>query len=97
MTALESEKLTKLPRANNRLFRAYLLKEALAGVLDRKQVHVARRKLGEWTSWAARSRLEPFRKMANTVRRYEEGILAYIRTRLSNGRTEALNLSHPLK
>jgi len=91
MTALESEKLTKLPRANKRLFRAYLLKEALAGILDGKQVHVARRKLGEWTSWAARSRLDPFRKLAKTVRRYEEGILAYISTRLSNGRTEALN------
>lgn len=91
MTALESEKLTKLPRANKRLFRAYLLKEAIAGILDGKQVHVARRKLGEWTSWAARSRLDPFRKLAKTVRRYEEGILAYISTRLSNGRTEALN------
>jgi transposase len=91
LTALESEKLTKLPRANKRLFRAYLLKEALAGILDGKQVHVARRKLGEWTSWAARSRLDPFRKLARTVRRYEEGILAYVSSRLSNGRTEALN------
>ena len=91
LTGLESEKLTKLPRANKRLFRAYLLKEALVGILNGKQVHVARRKLGEWTAWAARSRLAPFRKLARTVRRYEEGILAYISTRLSNGRTEALN------
>lgn len=91
LTALESEKLTKLPRANKRLFRAYLLKEALAGILDGKQVHVARRKLSEWISWAARSRLAPFRKLAGTVRRYEEGILAYVSSRLSNGRTEALN------
>lgn len=59
--------------------------------LNGKQVHVARRKLGEWTSWAARSRLEPFRKLARTVRRYEEGILAYVSSRLSNGRSEALN------
>jgi transposase len=91
LTSLESEKLTQLPRANKRLFRAYLLKEALAGILDGKQVHVARRKLGEWTSWAARSRLVPFRKLAGTVSRYLEGILAYVSSRLSNGRTEALN------
>jgi transposase len=45
---LEVCKLAALPRANRRLFRAYLLKEALAGILDGKQVHVARRKLGEW-------------------------------------------------
>jgi transposase len=81
----------KLPRANKRLFRAYLLKEALADILDGKHVHVARRKLGEWTSWAARSRLKPFRKLSGTVRRYEEGILAYISSRLSNGHTEAFN------
>ncbi len=91
LTELESEKLTKLPRANKRLFRAYLLKEALASILDGKQVHVARRKLGEWTSWAARSQLDPFRKLARTVRRYEEGILAYVSSGLSNGRTEGLN------
>src|SRR5690606_15686266 len=52
---LELCKLSTLPRANRRLFRAYLLKESLAGILDRKQVHVARRKLDEWVGWAFRS------------------------------------------
>ena len=60
-------------------------------ILDGKQVHVARRKLGEWISWAYRSQLAPFRKLAGTIRRYQDGILAYVATRLSNGRTEALN------
>ena len=91
LTGLEREKLTALPRANRRLFRAYLLKEALAGILDGRQVHVARRKLGEWTRWAKRSRLAPFGRLANTIRDHQGGILAYVRSRLSNARTEALN------
>lgn len=91
LTGLEREKLTALPRANRRLFRAYLLKEALAGILDGRQVHVARRKLGEWIRWARRSRLAPFHRLAATIRDHQDGILAYVRSRLSNARTEALN------
>ncbi|MGH8692161.1 MAG: ISL3 family transposase [Burkholderiales bacterium] len=88
---LEVCKLATLTRANRRLFRAYLLKESLAAILDGKQVHVARRKLGEWVGWAFRSQLAPFRRLAATIRDHLDGILAYVRSRLSNARTEALN------
>jgi len=88
---LEICKLSALPRANRRLFRAYLLKESLAAILDGRQVHVARRKLGEWIGWAFRSQLAPFRRLAATIRDHQAGILAYVSSRLSNGRTEALN------
>jgi transposase len=87
----EAEKLSLLQRRNRRLYRAYLLKEALCQILDGRQVNVARRKLGEWFAWATRSRLEPFRKLAHTIRDHIDGILAYVRSGLSNGRTEALN------
>ncbi len=87
----EADKLADLQRHNKRLYRAYLLKEALCGILDRRQVNVARTKLDEWFSWAVRSRLEPFGKLAHTIRDHADGILAYIRSGLSNGRTEALN------
>lgn len=88
---LEVCKLATLTRANRRLFRAYLLKESLAAILDGKQVNVARRKLGEWIGWAARSQLAPFRRLAKTIRTYLDGIVAYVRSRLSNARTEGLN------
>lgn len=42
-------------------------------------------------AWAARSQLKPFQRVARTIRRRLDGILAHIRTRLSNGRTEGLN------
>jgi transposase len=91
LTGVEVMKLSVLPKVNRRLFRAYLLKDALAAVLDRKQVNVAATKLDEWISWAARSRLAPFRRVARTIREHATGILAYVRSRLSNGRTEGLN------
>jgi transposase len=91
LTRIESDKLTSVQRSNKSLYRAYLLKETLAEILDGRQVHVARNKLAEWIAWAARSRLEPFRKLGRTVKRFADGILAYIATGLSNGRSEGIN------
>ena len=44
-----------------------------------------------WLAWASRSKLGPFVKLARTIRRYRDGILAAIRLGLSNSRLEALN------
>ena len=68
-----------------------LLKETLAEVLDLCDVSKARERLAEWCRWAARSRLAPFKKLAGTIRAHTEGILAYVESGLSNGRTEGLN------
>jgi len=91
LTRVEKDKLATLQRANRRLYRAYLLKEALADVLDRQQPGVAQKKLDEWLGWAQRSRLEPFRRVAKTIKKYKDGILAYIRWRFTNGLVEGLN------
>ena len=80
-----------MPRTNKPIYRAYMLKEGLAGILDGLDVDDARVKLGQWISWATRSRLEPFKKLARTVKAHFEGILAYIPLRLNNGRTEGMN------
>jgi Transposase len=47
--------------------------------------------LDAWLAWASRSRLDPFVKLARTIRRHRAGILAASRLGLSNGRLEALN------
>jgi transposase len=91
LSKLENEKLSLLQWTNRRIYRGYLLKEALAACLDGRQIHVATAKLREWLAWAARSRLAPFVKLARTVKKHLDGILAYVRSRLSNGRTEGLN------
>lgn len=91
LSTVESARLSFLQRANKALYRAYLLKESLAAVLDRRQVNVARNKLLEWCRWAARARLAPFARVARTIRSHLDGIVAYVRTGLSNGRVEGLN------
>jgi transposase len=91
LSTLEAAKVAEVQKANQPLYRAYMLKETLAAILDGRQINVARKKLLEWIGWAARSRLAPFRKLARTVRAHLEGILAYVATGLSNGRTEGLN------
>jgi len=87
----EKQKLAALQETNAPLYRAYLLKEALAQALDYKQPWRAAKALDEWLSWASRSKLKPFVKAARTVRKYKQGILAYIQDRLTNGLVEGIN------
>jgi transposase len=91
LSRFDFSRLATLQRDNARLFRAYLLKEALVRVLDCRDEGLARHKLDEWIRWARRSRLEPFKRIAATIREHAAGILAYVRSGLSNGRTEGLN------
>jgi transposase len=91
LSRAQRRKLSELQRTNQRLYRAYLLKETLAKALDYRQPRRAERLLRAWLDWASRSRLQPFVRAARTIRQHLAGILAYIRTRLSNGLVEGLN------
>jgi transposase len=91
LSLFDSSRLAALQRDNKRLYRAYLLKDSLVRVLDCKDEWLARTKLDQWIRWARRSRLEPFKRVAATIRQHTEGIIAYVTSGLSNGRTEGLN------
>ena len=83
--------LGDVAQANRRLFRAFLLKEQLRLLYHLDDPRLAPEHLAAWLRWASRSKLKPFVKLARTIRRYREGILAAIRLGLSNGRLEGLN------
>lgn len=91
LSELEAQKLRDVQRLNRRIFRAWLLKEELVAVLNRRQPGVAMAELRRWAGWAARSRLRPFVKLSRTIKTFAAGIIAYVRTGLSNGPTEGLN------
>lgn len=91
LSRAQRRKLSEVQRTNQRLYRAYLLKETLARALDYRQPWRAERALRDWLAWASRSRLRPFVKAARTIRKHLSGILAYVRTRLTNGLVEGLN------
>jgi len=83
--------LSEIEKQHKPLYRAYLLKESLAEVLENRRASQAREDLEQWLSWASRSRLKPFVKAARTIRKHKEGVLAYIGLRLTNGLLEGLN------
>lgn len=88
---VERRKLAEVQRTNTRLYRAYLLKETLAKALDYWQPKRAREALEDWLCWASRSRLKPFVRIARSIRKHKEGVLAYIQERLTNGIVEGFN------
>jgi transposase len=83
--------LSEVQQANKPLYRAFLLKEELRLLYQLQNPSLAPAHLDAWLNWASRSKLEPFVKLARTIRRHHEGILAAIRLGLSNGRLEGLN------
>jgi transposase len=87
----EKDRLSELQSNNKTLYRAYLLKESFASILDRRQPHVVKKQLIAWISWARRSRIPAFKKVAQTIRDHLENIVAYIKWRLTNGVVEGLN------
>jgi transposase len=90
LTRRQRAKLSSVQQTNQRLYRAYLLKEQLREIYRVPAQH-ASTLLDAWLAWARRSRLEPFRKLARTITEQRPGIEAAISNGLSNARVEAVN------
>jgi hypothetical protein len=74
-----------------RTARAWIYKEQLREILERKQINVVRAMLQHWCTCVMRSKIEPMKEVAALVRRHLEGIVAWAQTRQTNGFLEALN------
>ena len=70
-----------------KLGRAMALREGLQDVLASRDSDSMR----WWLNWAFHSRLEPFRKLAATIKKHLPGIYAYFQTGLTNAAIEATN------
>jgi transposase len=60
--------LASIAKANGGLYRAYLLKEQLREIFACRDPATARALLTGWISWARRCRLDPFVRLAKTMR-----------------------------
>lgn len=74
-----------------RTARAWRYREDLREILQRKQVNVVRAMLEQWCTNVMRSKVEPMKAVAGMVRTHLEGIVAWARSRMTNGFLEALN------
>lgn len=70
--------------------RAYQLKQSFQHFWEMHPA-LAREYLERWCEEASRSGLVPMVRVAETIRRHAEGILAWFRSRISNGMLEAMN------
>jgi transposase len=92
LTDNQAQTLRRLKAAGGEVWRAYTLKEALRAIfapsLTLADITVL---IDRFLSKASRSRLEPFVRLSQTIRRHRDGILHAIRLGINQGRTEALN------
>jgi transposase len=86
-------RLRDLLRYNLKTVRAYLLKEAFQQLWEYNSPIWAGRFLNEWCRQVMRSRIEPMKKIARSLREHRELILNYFRAQklLSSGVVEGLN------
>ena len=71
--------------------RAYRMKEALKKIWDCPDVESANALFNSWYFWATHSRLEPFIKLAKSLKNHKTGILNNVKSGISNGIVEAIN------
>jgi len=92
-TARQRSRLRELLAYNLKTVRAYLLKEDFDFLWHYKSAHWAGRFLDHWCTQAMRSRIEPMKAVAKTLRAHRPLILNWFRVReeISLGATEGLN------
>jgi len=92
LTDKQALTLKTLKAAGGKVARAYELKEALRGIfapgLSPQDVEEL---LTRFCSRASRSRMPAFVRLAKTIRKHSDGILAAVRLGVTNARNEALN------
>ena len=73
------------------LGRAMALRESLQDTWGWPGAASAEMHLKAWCSWAVRSRLGPFKKLAKTLKSHWDGILAYYPHRITSAAIESIN------
>jgi transposase len=93
LTAKQTVKLAELLKYNLRTVRAYLLREDFQRFWECRGPSWAGKFLDEWTRRVMRSRLEPLKKVARTLRSHRPLILNWFRAKgeVSSGAVEGLN------
>ena len=93
LTEKQEAKLKDLLQYNLKSVRAYLLKEDFTGFWDYVSPAWAEQFLDRWCTRVMRSRIEPMKKVAKTIRRHKPLILNWFKAKkaFSSGIVEGLN------
>jgi transposase len=93
LTQLQDNKLQKLLQYNLQSIRAYLLKEEFQHLWDYVSPAWAGKFIDQWTTKVMRSKIEPMKREAKTIRRHKDLILNWFiaKKAFSSGVVEGLN------
>lgn len=93
LTAKQAMKLKELLQYNLRSVKAYLMREDFQRFWTYESATWAGKFLDQWCTRAMRSRIEPMKEMARTLRRHRELMLNWFRAKgeISNGSVEGMN------
>lgn len=91
LTEKQAIRLELIAATNNRLYRAYMMKEELRLLLKIKNVEEAGAALKKWRWWASHSRITAFKNLSAKIKRNEKYILLTIKLGMSNARIESIN------
>lgn len=91
LTATQAAQIGSLSRTNLKTVRAWHLRLAFQDIYRAGSREWAGIVLDRWYAWAIRSRLEPIKDVARTIKRHRDGILAWFDSRIANGLIEGIN------
>lgn len=87
----QTRKINLLQKSNNKIFRAWLLKDNFEHFWDYVSLGHAANFLNAWITRALRSRIDSMKEFALMLRRHKENILSFIKDSITNARAEGIN------
>ena len=90
-TQEQRQKIEQLSREYPKTGRAYRIVQAVDTLYASFDEETARSRLEQLYRWMRRSRLEPMKRVAKTLREYSSEILCFFRSRLTNAICEGIN------
>jgi transposase len=90
LTKKEAKKLESLTGRKLKTARAYRMKLVFQELFTLEEGQ-AEQHMKKWYGWAMRSRLEPMKRFARTLKKHWAGVLRWFTTKLTNGILEGLN------
>jgi len=91
LTVKQQKKHAYISQLNLQTSRALRMKEAFQAIYQADTVQDFTTLLQEWYCWATHARLEPFKKLAKTLKKHWDGIVRWKESQINNGILEALN------
>ena len=83
--------LAELTQMHLKTARAYRLRLAFQEIYNAPSLDWGELIFDRWYGWAIRSRLEPMKKVARTIKQHRDGILRWFDSKIANGLIEGIN------